>query len=51
VELAVSPKLVPTWYVTGVAVPVNAPVQDAPAGVFGAEHGVKVTTPVVVFTE
>lgn len=31
--------------------PVNAAVHDAPAGVFAAEHGVKVTTPVVVFSE
>lgn len=51
VEFDVCPVFVVTWYLTGVAVPVNAPVQLAPAGVFAAEHGVNVTTPVDVFSE
>jgi hypothetical protein len=33
------------WYAIGVAVPVRAPVQPAPAGVPEAEHGVKITFP------
>ena len=33
------------WYAIGVAVPVKAPVQPAPAGVPEAEHGVKITFP------
>jgi hypothetical protein len=40
-----------TWYVNGVAAPWKGPVHDAPVGVSNAEHGVKVTTPVVVFSE
>jgi hypothetical protein len=40
-----------TWYRTGTATPVKAAVQEAPEGVFAAEHGVKVTTPVLVFSE
>ena len=43
VAVAVDPAESVIWYATGVAVPVNAPVQPAPAGVFAAEHGVKTT--------
>jgi hypothetical protein len=42
--------LVVIWYVAGVAVPLNAPVHDTPAGVFTPVQGVNVTTPVDVFT-
>lgn len=43
VDVALEPAESVIWYATGVAVPVNAPVQPAPAGVFAAEHGVKIT--------
>ena len=45
VELAVRPAESVSVYCTGVAVPVKAPVHDAPDGVLTAEHGVNVTTP------
>ena len=45
VDVPTSPLESETWYATGVAVPVKAPVHDAPAGVFAAEHGVNVTDP------
>jgi hypothetical protein len=51
VDVAVEPAESVIWYATGVAVPVNAPVQPAPAGVFAAEHGVKTTfPPEIVYT-
>jgi hypothetical protein len=51
VDDPVCPTLVFTWYVTVVATPVKTPVHDAPAMALGAEQGVKVTTPVEVFTQ
>jgi hypothetical protein len=45
VEVADEPPESVMLYATGVAVPVNAPVHDAPAGVLAAEHGVNTTFP------
>ncbi len=48
VDEDVWPLLSETWYLTGVAVPTNAPVHEALAGVFTPEHGVKVTVPLAL---